>query len=304
MEQRALDAMIASASIKIQALPESLAALQSQAQPRPSSRGAVAVVQIRGTIEHHASLWTMLFGGATTEAIGAEIQALVADESVRAIVLDIDSPGGQVAGTGELADEIYKARGKKPIVALANDQACSAAYWIASAADAIYATPSAIVGSIGVYIMHQDVSKAAEDAGIAVTYIQAGKYKTEANQFEPLGDEATQHLQEIVDDDYDRFVKAVARGRGVTEATVRNGYGQGRVLTAKRAKSLGMIDGIYTLEQAIARSVSITPGKAGTDEAAAEAEANERLAEEDAGRKRLALLRWRELQAHAEEARG
>lgn len=313
IEQRALDGMIEALNLKVTGLSEAAsAALMTRAQgPAPMARGNVGVIQIRGVLRHHApiDIFSLLFGGtaSTTEQIAEALREQLADDAIRAVVLDIDSPGGNVAGIGELAEEIYRSRGRKPIVALANDNAASAAYWIASAADVVYATPSALVGSIGVYVMHVDDSAALEAEGVKVSYIQAGKFKTEGNAHEPLGDEARAHMQEIVDDDYDRFVKAVARGRGVSEATVRNGYGQGRVVTAKRAKALGLIDGIYTLEQTISRSVGIKPGKPGdVDEAAAaEAEANERLtADIEEGRKRLALERWRALQAEAEMAQG
>jgi signal peptide peptidase SppA len=320
MEQRALEAMIEAAGRGLVSLAEpegatstsgtvlgSMAAAAQGQAPAGARGGSVGVIPIRGTIRHHAAadIWSILFGSSasTTEQISSELRAMLADETIGAIVLDIDSPGGTSYGITELSTEIFNARGKKPIVALADDVMASAAYWIGSAADALYATPSALVGSIGVYILHEDISKMADDVGVKVTFVSAGKYKTEGNQFEPLDDEARGHLQELVDDTYDQFVKDVARNRGVADAAVRQGYGQGRVLPAKKAKALGMIDGIYTLDEAIARSVSIAPGKSGLTGAAAEADANETHADDD-GIKRLNLIRWRALQAHAEMAKG
>jgi signal peptide peptidase SppA len=185
---------------------------------------------------------------------------MVADESVGAIVIDIDSPGGSVFGTPELADEILKARGAKPIIAVANSNADSAAYWIASAADEIVGTPSSMVGSIGVWTMHVDFSKMDERVGMKVTYVSAGKYKVEGNEYEPLGEEAQAALQARVDEYYGMFVAAVAKGRGVTASAVRNGYGEGRVVTAKQALALGMIDRIGTLGQTLARFGASTDG--------------------------------------------
>lgn len=259
-------------------------------QERPSAT-SVGVIPIRGTISHHArgDLSGLLFGGASTEQISADLQSMVADDSIRAIVLDIDSPGGTVAGVPELAAEILKARSRKPIVSVANALAASAGFYLASMAEWSYATPSALVGSVGVFVMHQDISKAADEAGVKTTYISAGKYKTEGNQFEPLSDEAAAHLQTIVDHDLDVFVRDLARGRGVSEATVRKTYGEGRVFTAKQAKAAGMIDGIYTLEQAIARAASMTPGRKAQSEPEADSEPESTQANEE-GVRRLAFL--------------
>jgi len=114
-------------------------------------------------------------------------------------------------------------------------------------------TPSGEVGSIGVVAAHMDISKMAESAGLKVTLVSAGKYKTEGNQFEPLSDEARAALQVRVDDYYAMFVKAVARNRGVSPADVRNGFGEGRVVGAKQAVALGMADRVATLDETLAR---------------------------------------------------
>lgn len=233
---------------------EDMKAAAGDSRGRQTARG-VGVIQIRGTISQHAQadISAFLFGGTATELVSKALREFVADDSIGKIVLDIDSPGGSSAGVSELANEILKARAQKPIVAVANSVAASAAYWIGSAADVFYAAPGALAGSIGVYMLHMDFSQAAEKEGVKPTYISAGEHKTEGNQFEPLSDEARAHVQSIVDDVYAQFVTDVARGRGVSEATVRNTYGKGRVLTAKQAKAVGMVDGIYTLEQAISR---------------------------------------------------
>jgi hypothetical protein len=121
---------------------------------------------------------------------------------IQAIVLDVDSPGGYVDLVPETAQEIYDARGEKPIVAVANTTACSAAYWIASQADEVVVTPSGSVGSIGVYMLHEDWSKFNEDFGIDPTYIFAGRYKVDGNPDEPLSDTAREEWQQEVDDLY------------------------------------------------------------------------------------------------------
>jgi len=175
------------------------------------------------------------------------------DARVKAIIFDVDSPGGSVEGVTELASEIYNARKKKPSIAVANAQAASAAYWLASAAGELVVTPSGQVGSIGVYVAHQDESKALENEGVRITLISAGKYKTEGNPSEPLADEARAAIQSKVDDYYTMFVKGVAQNRGSTQAAVRDGYGQGRMVLASQAVKLNMADRVATLDDVLAR---------------------------------------------------
>jgi ClpP class serine protease len=181
-------------------------------------------------------LMAMLFGGgASYDQITQDFRAAMADDTVRAVLFDIDSPGGVTFGISELAQEVYKSRGRKPIVALANSTATSAAYWLGAAADKFYITPGGRAGSIGVFSMHLDMSEKAKA------------------EFEPLTDEALQHGQSLVNAAYDTFIHDVARFRGTTEAKVRNGYGEGRFLDAKAAYAENMVDGIRTYDQALAR---------------------------------------------------
>lgn len=218
--------------------------------------GAVAVIPIRGVIAHRMSAMEDSSGGTSAEGIGKMLRAAMADASVGTILLDIDSPGGTVTGVSELAAELFEMRGKgKKIVAQVNGMAASAAYWLASQADEIVSLPSGVAGSIGVFMAHEDVSKALEQKGINVTLISAGKYKVEGNPFEPLTEEAKAVKQAQVDAAYGQFVKDVARGRGVSPADVRNGYGEGRALTAKDAKAAGLIDRIATMDETIGRLV-------------------------------------------------
>ena len=228
---------------------------------RPASRvtGAVAVLPLWGVIAHRANLINESSGGTSVERFAQGFRAALADPAVSTIVLDVDSPGGTVNGVAELADEIHGARGSKPILAVANSQAASAAYWIASAADSVSVTPSGDVGSIGVFAAHQDRSKASEQEGVKTTLVSAGRYKTEGNPYEPLTEEARAHVQSRVDDYYEMFVQAVARNRGVSASDVRGGFGEGRTVGAREAKRLGMVDRVESLDDALAR---LTKGKA------------------------------------------
>ena len=175
----------------------------------------------------------------------------LADETVSQILLDIDSPGGSVYGVGELAAEIYAARSAKPIVAVSNSLAASAAYWIGSAASEFYVTPGGEVGSIGVWQAHEDWSKALDEAGVKTTLISAGKFKVEGNPYEPLSQEARDFMQLRTDEYYSAFTKAVAKGRGVGIDAVRSGMGQGRVLGADAALAENMVDGIATFDEVV-----------------------------------------------------
>jgi capsid assembly protease len=229
------------------------ARIGAAARPVHRVTGNVAVLPLIGTISHRAGMMSESSGGTSTERFTAAFRQALADPNVGAIVIDVDSPGGSVEGVPELSSEIFNARGPKSIVAVANAMAASAAYWIATAADELVVTPSGEVGSIGVWAAHEDDSAYLEQMGVKMSIIRAGKYKIEANPFEPLTEEARAAIQEQVNDYYSMFVDAVARNRGVTAKAVRDGYGEGRVVGAKQAKALGMVDRIATLDETIQR---------------------------------------------------
>ena len=214
--------------------------------------GAVAVLPVLGTIMPRANLMSEFSGGTSVQGFTKKFRQALADPEVSGIVLDVDSPGGQVGGVAELAAEIYSARGTKPIVAVANGLAASAAYWIATAADELVVTPSGDVGSVGVFAMHQDVSAYMEQEGVKIEFISAGKYKTEGNPYEPLTDTARAAIQLRIDEFYNMFTDDVARGRGVDAATVRGGFGEGRLVGAETAVRLGMADRVATFDEVVA----------------------------------------------------
>jgi signal peptide peptidase SppA len=158
-----------------------------------NSGGKVAVIPVVGIISHRASMIAEISGagaGTSIQKLQGSLRQALGDPDCKAIVLDVDSPGGSVDGVMELASEIYEGRRQKPITAVCNSMACSAAYWLASAASEVVCTPSGQCGSIGVYMLHQDESEALKKEGIKITVIKAGKYKTEGNPSEPLSDEA------------------------------------------------------------------------------------------------------------------
>lgn len=244
-------------------------AASRQAGPRGGSQraGSIAVIPIYGTIVQRASQIDICDGGTSTDQISSMLNQALADETVGQILLEIDSPGGSVYGVSEVANEIRAARAQKPVVAIANSLAASAAYWLGCSAGEFYVTPGGEVGSIGVWSAHEDWSKAMEEAGVDVTLISAGKFKTEGNPYGPLDEDAKAFQQSRVDDYYGMFTAAVAKGRNVPVAQVRDGMGQGRVLGADHALAEKMVDGVMTFGEVVkkmqrdGRTASRSPGQ-------------------------------------------
>lgn len=220
------------------------------------SGGSIALIQVFGTIVQRAGMMTKYCGGTSTQDVRSMLASALRDETIGQVLMEFDTPGGSVADVQELGDDIFRARGQKPIIGLANSLCASAGYWLLSQCSEAYVTPGGQVGSIGVYTVHEDVSKALDAAGVKVTLIQAGKYKTEGHPYGPLDPDAKANTQASVDFYYGAFTRAVARGRGVGVDAVRNGMGQGRVLNAGQAQAERMVDGIATLDQLVGSMVS------------------------------------------------
>jgi signal peptide peptidase SppA len=219
-----------------------------------SSRGAIAIIPVRGMIAHHIGSMSDSSGGTSCERIGAMIDQVATDPTVATILYDFDTPGGTVTGLEALAAKMFALRGVKTQIAMVNGMCASAGYWLASQCDEIVSLPDGQTGSIGVrWTPHEDNSAALAKEGIVVTEIYSGKYKTEGSPNQPMSAETKAFRQAQSDATYDTFVKAVARGRGVTPSAVKNGYGEGRVLVGKDAKAAGLVDRLATMDQTIAR---------------------------------------------------
>jgi capsid assembly protease len=229
-------------------------------KPRAGKRGTVAVLDVFGVMQQRVTQADVSSGGLfSVDNFKKKIEALAADDSVKSIVLNIDSPGGSVFGVEEAAQAVRDATKEKHVVAVANSLAASAAYWIASQADEVVITPSGQIGSIGVFTVHEDWSANLEAEGIKPTIIEAGKFKTEGTFLKPLTEEAIEAIQADVDFYYDQFTKAVAKGRGTTAAEVRNGYGEGRVVNSKEAVKTNLADRIATFDEVL-ESLGVEPG--------------------------------------------
>jgi capsid assembly protease len=188
---------------------------------RKDSGDGIGLIPVHGTLVHRSSGFDGYSGLTSYEAIRSQFREAVMDSSIEAILLDIDSPGGEVAGVFDLVDEIYAARGAKPIYAVANESAFSAAYAIASAADRVFLPRTGGVGSIGVLYVHADRSGFNEKTGFKYTPIFAGARKNDFSPNDPLSEEARSLAQSQIDDIYGVFVRTVARNRGISEARVR-----------------------------------------------------------------------------------
>lgn len=234
--------------------------------------GRVAVLPCMGVISQRVDMLQEASGGVSTERLGAALDSLLADKTVRCIVMAFDSPGGSVFGVDELATKIRQGRDQKKIVGIADSMAASAAYYLLSQCTEVNVTPGGMVGSIGVFTAHEDWSKFMEEEGVKTTLVSAGEYKVEANPFAPLTDEAREEMQRQVNHYYGQFLSAVAKGRGVSEAAVRKDFGQGRMALAQEAVDKRMADRVATFEQVLRRAGAYDGG---TDNARARA----RLAE-------------------------
>jgi capsid assembly protease len=181
----------------------------------------VAVVPVSGTLVQKLGTLRPYSGMTGYDGIRANLSMALEDDAVRAVVLDVDSPGGEVAGCFDLVDSIYAARGAKPIWSILSENAYSAAYAIASATDRIIVPRTGGTGSVGVICAHVDFSQALSAAGINVTLITYGERKADGNEFKALSKEALARFQADVDTMGDLFVETVGRNRNISTAKVR-----------------------------------------------------------------------------------
>lgn len=214
----------------------------------------IAIIPIEGVISKKMNLITEMSGGTSTQLLERDFKAALKDPEIKGIILSIDSPGGSVDGTPELADIIFKARGQKPIVSFSDGLIASAAIWIGAASDKVIISGKTVqVGSIGVVATHTDVSKAEEKAGVKVTEIVAGKFKRIASNHEPLTKEGRASIQEIVDDVFSVFVADISRFRGVSEDKVVKDMADGRIFMGQKAVKAGLVDEIMTFDELISK---------------------------------------------------
>ena len=240
-------------------------ALRHGGEAPARQRGATAIIPIMGPLRRRPSLLMQLFGmteASTYQGIGRNLADALADREVKNILLVIDSPGGSAMGVEELGNDIARAGKIKPVTAIADGLAASAAFWLGTQATRFVATPSGELGGIGVFLLHVDASRMVDSAGLTPTFLfsDVSPFKVEGNPLEPLTEDARNFLQGEVNTIGRNFVRAVARGRKVTESTVTTLFGGGRVLLASAARRVGMVDEIQTFDQALSQSLGVQRG--------------------------------------------
>lgn len=278
MEFDADEILVRLEGLRDRATPASgLIALHQAALPVPG-RGAaaaaagsqtgssIAVLSILGTIVPRRIDAANASGGGfvSSESIAAAFREVASNPDVGTIVLDINSPGGAVAGVPELAAVIQSAvaNGRR-VIAVANHLMASAAYWIGAQATEVVASPSAEIGSVGVLAIHQETSQADAQAGITTTVFRSVPFKAELNAVEPLSEAARTRVEARLADVHTQFLQALATGRNRPLATIASGFGQGRTFSAAEALAVGMIDRIATLDEVLAELLGGTGTPAG-----------------------------------------
>lgn len=222
------------------------------------SQNGIGVIELNGTLMKHAS--SLGQSTSTVEARRA-IRDMAADDDIRGIMLHIDSPGGTVAGTKELASEVARASVAKPTKAFISDLGASAAYWVASQASEVIANEMALVGSIGTYGVVHDYSAAAAKDGVKVHVVRAGASKGAFTPGTEVTGDQLKEYQRIIDSLNAHFLQAVSEGRKLDAETVAT-LADGRVHPASQAKAFGLIDSVSDFDTAMARFYeSVTPKK-------------------------------------------
>ena len=226
-------------------------ALTSERLEKVAVVDGVAVIPVEGVMAKRMNVFMEFSGGVSTELLQKDIQAALDEDQIRAIVLRIDSPGGQVDGSFTLADVVRSGRDRKPIIAFADGLSASASYLLASASTQIVANETAQVGSIGVIATRLDRTKASEKAGLVRHVFTGGSMKAATSPDVPLNDAFAAEIQRTVDAFYGMFIDKVAAGRDVSRETVAEKMAEGRIFVAGQALALGMIDKIGELGDAI-----------------------------------------------------
>ena len=215
------------------------------------SSGKIVLINIEGTIVGGGSGYGLLGSESGADDIAKQIKRAGEDSSVKAILLRINSPGGSAAASQELHEEVKKARDNgKIVVASMSDVAASGGYYVACGADKIIANPGTMTGSIGVIFSQLQYSELLERYGIRANVIKSGKYKDIGSPLRNMTEEERHILQEMIDDIYLQFVRAVAEGRQMNESEVLE-LADGRIFTGKRAKELGLVDDLGNFQDAV-----------------------------------------------------
>jgi signal peptide peptidase SppA len=232
---------------------------KTQAVATAINEAGVMTIDIVGTLQKQASS----LSGTSTLMLRRTVNEAAANDAVKAILLRIDSPGGQSAGTHELASAIRAASSSKPVWAYIEDTGASAAYWLASQASRVLVNETGKVGSIGTYMAVADYSIAAAQQGVKVHVIRAGEFKGAGQQWTEVTAAQLAEWQRVVNQINSVFTAAVATGRPQLAKTIQE-LADGRVHIGQKAVEIGLADGVTSYEAALAelsRTVSSSKGK-------------------------------------------
>ncbi len=223
----------------------------------------IAIIPIQGSLVKRASgFYAWIFGIIGMAQTGEILSKAILDPDVKGIFLDVDSPGGSVDGTSDLADIIFNARGVKPIMSFADGQATSAAAWISGAADFVaVANENTRIGSIGVFGVHFDYADLAKELGIKPTVFSAGKFKAIGNQFEHLTKSGRAHIQSTFDFLHELFITAVVRNTGISKSKLNSDLKEAKVFMGSQGIAVGLAHKIMSRSQAMDLLSDVTEGK-------------------------------------------
>ena len=251
MEERALETLLdIAARDNTDVTPQALEAYRAKGldgTQRATVRKGVAILGVTGPLFKRANLFTAISGASSYDVLRTDLQAALDDPKVDAILLDIDSPGGEVNGGNELAQAIYAARGTKPIVAYVGGTGASMAYWIASSASKVVVDPTAILGSIGTQVAFAERAPAAGEKRYRFVSTQSPNKNPD-----PGTDAFDKSVQSTIDALSAVFIDAVARNRAVTVATVLSGFGKGGTFVGQMAVDAGLADSVGDFESVLA----------------------------------------------------
>jgi len=229
--------------------PEAVAAKlgrQLQNSYNATERDGVAIIPVTGPLFRYANIFTAISGASSYELIARDFMSALENPQITSIILDIDSPGGEVNGVSELASMIFEARGTKPVIAYASGDAASGAYWIASSADEIVVSETSALGSIGVVGIYR--GKSTKESADTVEIVSS---QSPHKRLDPMSDDGRAKLQTRIDAMADVFVSTIARNRSVTSDHVLEHYGGGDVMIGAHAVNAGLADRIGSLERLI-----------------------------------------------------
>lgn len=230
-------------------------------------RDSVGILPMQGPLIRYATMFSQISGATSYDMLAQDFARMVNDPNVTAIVLNIDSPGGEANGVSEFADQIAAARGIKPIVAYVGGMGASAAYWLAAAADEIVISDTAVLGSIGTIMSVTDTKEKDAKAGVKTYTIVSSQSPHKA--LDASSEQGQARLQVMVDSLSDVFIAKVAQNRGVDAETVMQNFGQGDVFVGQAAVTAGLADRVGSFEGLLAELQNPAFSTANTQAAAA-----------------------------------